>query len=172
MSTEILPLHFILSRLSLTWPEALWGYQQGFLGWSSLVQLAEERLLKGSDDALEIELASLGKEETGRVGEIVRELSKKIPLVAEDEIKKKWLYLVLARVYEKRADLSNPLGRVEDIYSDFGYPQEVAQFVRYMPVTDSYTPGKHSKEENERRLFIKWKEYLDTTQRKYPMTKS
>jgi hypothetical protein len=53
------------------------------------------------------------------------------------------------------------LETVEAIYADFDYPEEVAQFVRYMPVTDGYDPSCYSAEESQARLFEKWQGYLE-----------
>ena len=77
---------------------------------------------------------------------------------SEEELRGKWLHLALACLYEHRLDDPDPLQRVEEIYADFGYPEGVAQFVRYMPMDG---PDLGSREANERRLFERWKRYID-----------
>jgi hypothetical protein len=83
---------------------------------------------------------------------------------SEDEIRDKWLYLVLAWLYEHRAEVPDPLQRVEEVYADFGYPEQLANFVRYLPMEG---PGLGSREANERRLFERWKRYIDGAASKF-----
>jgi hypothetical protein len=71
---------------------------------------------------------------------------------------------VLAWFYEHRAEVPDPLQRVEEVYADFGYPEQLAKFVRYMPMEG---PDLGSREANERRLFERWKRYVDDVASKY-----
>lgn len=158
-----IPYSFVCERLKLSWRDALWGYEHQLIGWSTIVDLAIERLYADSDDPLEIELASLTKMETYQVGDLLRKLAGASP--EEDSViaQRKWLYLLLAWLFENKESVSDPFGEVEAIYTDFGYPPEIEGFVRYMPVTDGYDPSAHTKDENESRLCEKWREYLVTT---------
>jgi hypothetical protein len=162
-----IPYSFVHNRLRLSWRDALWGYEHQMLGWSAIVDLATERLSAGSNDPLEIELASLTKMETYQVGELLRKLASVSP--EEDGVlaQRKWLYLLLAWLFENKERLSDPLGEVETIYANFDYPPEIESFVRYMPVTDGYDPSAHTKDENENRLFGKWREYLVTSESEF-----
>ena len=36
-----------------------------------------------------------------------------------------WLYLLLKHVYEHRKNFDDPLGEVEILHADFGYPEDV-----------------------------------------------
>lgn len=59
-----LPHAFIREHLRLSWRDALWGYEIRLIGWSTVVDLAVDRLEEGSEDALEIELAGILKTES------------------------------------------------------------------------------------------------------------
>ncbi len=155
-----IPYSFVRERLKLSWRDALWGYEHQMIGWSAVVDLATDRLCAGSNDPLEIELAGLTKMETFQVGELLRELANASPEEDSAIAQRKWLYLSLAWLFENKASIPDPLEGVESIYADFDYPPEVESFVRYMPVTDGYDPSAHTKDENENRLFEKWREYL------------
>lgn len=137
------------------------------IGWSAIVDLATERLSAGSDDPLEIELADLTKMETYQVGELLRKLVSGSPEKDGVFAQRKWLYLLLAWLFENKESVPDPLGDVETIYADFDYPPEIEGFVRYMPVTDAYDPSAHAKDENENRLFGKWREYLVTAESEF-----
>ena len=83
---------------------------------------------------------------------------------SSDDVPGKWLYLVLAWLFENRRSVNDPLGRVEEIYSDFDYPREIAPFVRYMPMVG---PDLGSREKNEARMYDDWKSYLDRAGRRF-----
>ena len=162
-----IPYSFVRERLRLSWRDALWGYEHQLIGWSAIVDLATERLSAGSDDPLEIELASLTKMETYQVGDLLRKLAS--ASLEEDGVlaQRKWLYLLLAWLFENKKSVPDPFGEVEAIYADFDYPPEIEGFVRYMPVTDGYDPSAHTKDENENRLFGKWRVYLVTAKSEF-----
>ena len=166
MSLTPIPFLFIRERNSLSWRDALWGYEHQMIGWSGIVDLAKNRLCSASD-VREIELSCLGKSETHQVGELLRELAASEPEKLGSMSVRKWLFLMLAWIFDNKAHTDDPLGEVETIYADFDYPSEIENFVRYMPVTDGYDPSQHSSEENENRLFENWKKYLDAAQHEF-----
>ncbi|NOT59945.1 MAG: DUF2247 family protein [Acidobacteria bacterium] len=161
MSLVTVPYQFIREHVLLTWHDALWGYERQLIGWLDIVNLAEDQLCAGSDNPLEIELSGLGKSETQLIGETLRKLANIEPSEKGIDSGKIWLFLQLAWLFKNRTDVIDALGEVETIYADFDYPLEIEGFVRYMPVTDDYDPSQHSREENERRLFSKWQQYLN-----------
>lgn len=134
------------------------------MGWSDIVNIATDRLCAGSNDPLEIELASLNKSEAYQVGDLLRKLASS----SRDEncglAQRKWLYLILAWLFKNKEIIHDALGDVETIYAEFDYPSEIESFVRYMPVTDGYDPSIHSKNENEKRLFDNWRKYLEAAE--------
>jgi hypothetical protein len=75
-----------------------------------------------------------------------------------NELREAWLDVVLAWLYDHRAELEDPLEMVEAVYADFGYPAQIASFVRCMPMQG---PDLGSPAANEQRLFERWKRYLD-----------
>lgn len=158
-----IPYSFVREHLKLSWRDALWGYEHQLIGWSAIVHLATERLNAGSDDLLESEIASLTKMETYQVGDLLRKLASASPEEDGALSQRKWLYLLLAWLFENKESVPDPLGEVETIYADFDYPPEIEGFVRYMPVIDAYDPGAHTRDENENRLFGKWREFLMAT---------
>ncbi len=154
------PYSFICEHVVLTWRDALWGYERQLIHWSDIVEIARDRLLRGSDNSLEIELSSLGKPEAQYTGELLRALAGADSEESGKDSDKKWLFLMLAWLFKNKESISDPLDEVERIYAEFDYPPEVACFVRYMPATDGYDSSRHSTEENMARLFSKWEQYL------------
>jgi len=165
-----IPWTFIRERTRLSWRDAAWGYHNACLGWSDVVQFACDRLATGEDDAAIVELASLSKSDAHEAGKFLDKLALRLGDGDEASTKAKWLYLNLAWLFENRLTCDDPLEAVEMIYADFDYPEEVAPFVRYMPVADGYDPGAHSAEANEARLLAKWRNYLNTKARIFAPT--
>jgi hypothetical protein len=156
-----IPLSFIKGLTHLSWAEAAWGYHNQYVGWSDVVDMACDCLAENEDESIVVELAGLSKSEASEAGQLLDKLAAKAIDGDEKARKAKWLYLSLAWLFENRASSPDPLEAVEELYSDFDYPEDVAQFVRYMPVTDGYDPSAHSNEENHSRLLSKWRSYLE-----------
>ena len=162
---EVIPVDFIRPRLKLTWKEIHWGYENRLLGWSAPIDFACDKLIAGSDNSLEVELSGLQKSESHQVGDLIRKLAEAEAPQSEDTIKRKWLFLRLSLLFDKRDEISNPLRIVETIYADFNYPPEIQQFVAFMPPIDGYDPSKYTLAENEARLFELWRVFLEREQR-------
>jgi hypothetical protein len=154
-----IPAAFIMSRVYMSWREVQFGLANELLDHQALVDCAVEALtrVEQPSNAL-IDLASSSRNDPVR--DLVDQLSAGEVERTEAEIRDKWLYVVLAWLYEQRGAVSDPLQSVEEVYADFGYPEEVAGFVRYMPMDG---PDLGSREANERRLIERWKQYLDST---------
>jgi hypothetical protein len=151
-----LPSTFIRPRSHVTWREVEFGLQNGWLTDEAAIELAIDRVNAGDDSPDVVDLASLLPHDLYKVPEIVRRLAERDPECSRD----KWLFLLLAWLYEHRADVEDPLGVVEELYADFDYPEGMASFVRYMPPQDPSRVG-------ESYLLDAWRRYLDTAGRNY-----
>ncbi|MCL5022339.1 MAG: DUF2247 family protein [Nitrospirae bacterium] len=173
MTDKQIPISFIKRRCQLSWQEAAWGYEHKFLGWKDIIELARSLADGCSDDAIVIvkELSSLDKDRVWLVGELLNKLAASEQPESDEHLRRKWLYLVLARLFDRRRDLDDPLGEVEAVYADFDYPSEIEGFVRYMPVSGTYDPAKHPVSDNESRLFMLWEEYLDRKSKEFGFAK-
>lgn len=163
MGPTPIPFSFVRDRLGLTWADVAWGSQRGWLDAAGVVEYAVAQLA-GDDDASPalVELAGLTRSEFAKMPFLLEKVVGEAGPETNPDSESKWLYLVLAWIYDRRAELSDPLGVVEQLYADFGYPAELRGFVRYMPPEDHYEPKAHTHAENIARLFSKWEEYLDS----------
>lgn len=152
-----IPYRFVRERTRLSWRDIRFGLVNELLDPEAPVALANDQVdeLEAPSAAL-LDLAGVGDDVPTM--ELVERLAESEPQRSEDEIRHKWLYLALAWIYERRHAYSDPLQRVEEVYADFGYPEQIASFVRYMPMVG---PDLGSREANERRLFERWKQYID-----------
>jgi hypothetical protein len=147
---------FVETRTVLSWREVRFGLDSELLVPSAAPLLAARQVASDPEPtAALIELAGQSPDEPH--GEIVAALAEAEPEPEAGAIERKWLYLVLAWLFERRADHADPLELVEAVYADFGYPPEIAPFVRYMPMTG---PDLGSREANEARMYDHWRHYL------------
>ncbi|BEV73102.1 DUF2247 family protein [Paludibacterium sp. THUN1379] len=164
-----IPLHFAEQKTRLSWAALLCGYQRALLTWRDLVEAA--KIQQHTGDPVILSLAKVDKNHVWQVSELATQLAQR-ETRQESEIKKQWLFLSLAWVYENRLTDPDPLGTVETIYADFDYPQEMASFVRYMPVTGGYLPNNHSPAQNHQRMMDNWQRFLTHAQSEWMHTTS
>jgi hypothetical protein len=168
MTPQPLPLEFVFNHVSLTWRELLWGYEHGWADWTCLRELAVRQLCneEQSKPAL-VELAGLLDIDASAAGGLARTVAMDEPTAPEDDIRKKWLFLILLWIFENRDHFIDPLDLVEEIFCDFDHPLDIVKFIRYMPAQQDYDPRQHSTAENEERLLTYWREYLTNAERLY-----
>lgn len=166
MISRPLPSDFLLRRGHLGWSHAVWGVEHGWADLHLLVDLATDRLLHEEQPAqAAIILAGLAPSEMWDALRLASTLATGEPPVDEPEIEARWLYLVLRWVYENRDTLLDPLGVVEELYADFGYPRGMETFVRFMPSTDAWDPSAHTPAENDARMIANWAAWLGARER-------
>jgi hypothetical protein len=151
---ELAPEFVLAEGVPLEAEDLRYGLERGFLKAHAVVDLAADAVRRGGTDPVLQELAALLRDEVGRVPEVLKTLDDPERIHDPRESARKWLYLQLKAAYTDRDRLADPLGLVEHIYSDFGYPPSVAAFVRYMPLE----PGD---EAGEPALIGRWAEFLD-----------
>lgn len=156
-----IPYAFVRDRTRLSWRGVCFGLQNELLDPEAPRDMAVDQIAEFEEPSSTLlELASVKKGE--RTMELVEQLAVAETPSPEEKIRERWLYLVLAWIYEHRNECSDPLQRVEEVYADFDYPERIASFVRYMPMNG---PDLGNREANERRLFERWAQYLDECSR-------
>jgi hypothetical protein len=149
-----LPATLVLS-VPWTWHSLAWGLQRRLIGRDVAVEAAVLCLSRGDELPEEIvELAGCSKDDPDVESYVTRLVKKEAADCASSE---PWLYLVLRWVLENKDGFGDPLQVAEEVYADFGYPEVMAKFVRYMP-SDEPDLGKDA---NEARLFEHWRAFLE-----------
>lgn len=147
---------FAQARVRLSWREVEFGLQEGWLTGDAVINIAIDHVTAGDESADVLALAALLPNEHYDVPVILCRLSARDANFS----KGKWLYLLLAWIYENRDTINDPLAVVEEVYADFDYPEEIEGFVRYMPPRDASRVGISVLMEN-------WRRYLTVAGRKY-----
>jgi hypothetical protein len=155
-----IPIQFAEKKVRLRWADLLWGYEKALITWRDLVYFAKEKEIDGVADELELELSTVDKNCVWKVRELAENLRKNESF-KEDDLKNNWMFLTLSWIYENRENFADPLELVEEVYADYGYPDQLIPFVRFIPPLDGYDPASHTKEENVDRLMKNWESYLN-----------
>ena len=153
---------FIRERVRLSWGEVLFGLIEELIDPAAPSLLAADMVNDDTDDAALIELAGLSTKEDPEP--CVRKLAERPADQASSDGPAKWLYLVLAWIFEHRREYPDPLRAVAAVYADFGYPKQIVSFVHYMPMDG---PDLGSRARNEARLYDRWQRYLQNEQRRF-----
>ena len=129
------------SGVDLTTDDLRLGLSLGIVTPTTVVALAKQSARDPYSDPVLQRLAELD-------GSAIADIRQTLGATDPDEAQlepalsvRKWLYLELLATYELRERLRDPFEFVEIIYADFGYPESVAPFVRYMPLAEGEEPG-------------------------------
>lgn len=117
------------------------GLERGWLRASTVIDWAVREVDGGDDDAVMLEVASLFRGDVDELPGVFAQLDWPDHIHDPRESARKWLYLQLKAAYERRDELRDALGVVEEIYADFDYPPTIEGFVRYMPLRPGDEPG-------------------------------
>jgi hypothetical protein len=155
MTNEItfrIPADFVLARAIPTCAELAYGFRHGWLRPEDVVAIELAKLKQGlAMNSKEEELALLLPGDFEAVGDLIRKLEN-IPNNQENPAAL-WIYLCLAWLFENRSSLSDPLGIVEVLYADFDYPEQMEEFIRYMPLREGQEAGVAA-------IYDRWEAYV------------
>lgn len=105
----------------------------------------------------------------------VLETIEKIPEFQKDieenmEEAKERIYTAIIVFFRKtEKDIAKLFEQIEIVYADFDYPQDMDNFISYMPITDGYIPEEHSLEENKSHLLKNLDYYICKQAEKYKL---
>jgi hypothetical protein len=155
-------LDFCVQSVNLQWNDVVWGVEHGIFTWKDVRNFAVQRMSDPRSATFDIEnsIASLDKNEAAEMMDLARDAASNASPVATGQEQEKWLFLLLKWAYENRSLISYPLGVVDELYAEFGYPEKMESFVAFLPSKDGWEPAKHTATENENRLLENWGKYL------------
>jgi hypothetical protein len=142
-----------LSRLRepLDWVDLRFAYDRQIVGAKTLIDQAC-KVLSETDSNDEALLSVASANESDRLEPWLNQLA---PLNGgKSEQDHKWALILAAFISE--SDIADKLAAVEEVYSSFDYPEELAEFVRYMPMKG---PDLGSKQANEERMLASLREF-------------
>ena len=170
----------ISDLFDVDWGDIEWAFKNNILSSNSIIEYADHLLAHKSKtiDDREIELLTEMAVLNSPYSEVIEEnrkveLSRIISELCQGRVadkgrsKDKWLYLILYWLFSRRQKYPNAIELVDRLWADFDYPDEIAKFVSYMPADNGYDPSAHSREDNLKRLYSKWQEYIEANRSRY-----
>lgn len=154
--TSRIPLDFIEAQAGrLTWRELAFGFDAGFVDEHAVAAaIATQRRKTKGARVIDLKAFARGREHPRAK---LERLARKEPEQLHELIRDKWLFIVLAWLYEHRAERADPLGDVERVYAAFDYPEAMSGFVPYLPAPDG----------EERDVVRSWRDFLQARQDEY-----
>lgn len=158
--SQRIAVDFIARHVDLLPAEIARGYRLGYVNEQDVVHLAETAAGRwhSSPAALE-ELSLLLSDEIDRVPDLIDQLENDSPTDDFDP-SRVWLFLVLSMLWERGKSSPDALDSIEQIYAEFDYPDEIQEFVPFLPAP----AGVHS---GEAALEGRWRSYLEERQREF-----
>lgn len=132
-------------REPVDWADLKYAYENQLIDGQALIDHACRILSETECDNDEI-LAIASARETDQLKPLIERVVGSVentPVHA-----RKWALILAAYISER--DVPDKLEAIEDVYSSFDYPEELAEYIRYMPMSG---PDLGSKEANERRML-------------------
>ena len=154
--TVNIPFCFLNQTARLSWTDIHYAISHDWISPKVALEFSAYRLASPLDDLRDEELEFVRTTTDWQIIDLVEALANH-EKVDEDEVQRKWLYIILSWVYANRETLDEPLQMVEEIYADFNYPEAISTFVRYMPMTG---PDLGNRPKCEERLYQYWLSYL------------
>lgn len=161
------PYEYASSVVTLNWYDVSMAIQNGFLSLDDAVEHAIvqlETIQEPPEQVISLSLLALETVFPHSIHPYIDELAEWVSEDEKQHTMRKLLYLVLNWVYNHRSEYDDPLGMVETIYDDFGFPERISSFVRYLPMSG---PKLESKEAYIERLFQSWQTYLEAERRNF-----
>ena len=162
-----IPYSYFSKLANLGWHDVLFAIENGFLSHESAIEHAVIEIEQNGNCPHEVtELACLLRNEAHY--HIVYPLLVELANQTSDEVKKetkdKMLYVLLNWVFEHKESYEDPLEVVTIIYDDFGFPDSMIKFIRYMP---SDEPPLDTTEAYIERIYSNWSDFLSAHKAKY-----
>lgn len=149
-----IPASFVLEKTTLPLVEARWAFDNGVIGAQVVVDIARAMRDTGDDSPVVARLAAVRHADLPSVREILSEVM--VDAEEGEQARRRWLWVVLAWLYENQREDANVLDELDGIYADLGYPEEMASFGPYAPVYQA----KGDPDEQRRAVFDEWRRYL------------
>ncbi len=144
---------FILNKTTVSLAELDWALNNGLIGAQTVVDIATSMLAAGDQAGAVLDLASVSHAELSEVKDLLAGHSSGAD---ESEIRAKWLWLVLAHLYETQSSDDSVFDRLDALYADLGYPEEMAPFGPYAPAYQS----KDDPQRARNQVLKEWRSYL------------
>ena len=151
IADEIYNTEILLNNKSVSWVDVYYAVKENFFPVDIVKDYAFHTVeTNSSDDVYEI-LVSENSTEAFDVLEMQMRRQKQINEKQRERSLRLIRFLVLKNILNENLDALFEKAAI--VYEDMGCPEDMDNFIYYMPSNDSYKPEKHTKKENEDRML-------------------
>lgn len=158
-------------NMPIDWYVVYWGIKNKILSVDTAQDYACRKIEEGeigSEEELEL---------SWKVDDLidVLETIEKIPGFQNDmeenmeKAKEKIRTAIIVFYRKTEKDVAKLFEQIEMVYANFDYPQDMENFISYMPMDDEYVSEKHSLEENRNHLLKNLDYYICEQAEKYEL---
>lgn len=157
---------FDICHVRITWNDVYFGIKNGFLNLDCVRDYAL-RCIELNEDVFQevIDLAWPNKDELSVI-EIIKKILDKEQNFNVEKASMKWQYCIIKHLESKNLKPEELHSKLNELYADFNYPEDMEEFISYMPTKDGYNPTEHSKDENNKRILQKVADFLEKKNKK------
>lgn len=160
----VIPISYAIEHANLNWNDIFFAFYNRYISNEAVIEFAKYVVDDYINDDIVLDLVCLSPNEVNRESLLNDFLLRLIDKNKMNEAKSKFLYIVLSFIFDRKSYFEDPARAVEVVYADFNYPEEMKDFVRFMPASKDAMSLKLDETE---RIFNNWKRYLDSCKTKY-----
>jgi hypothetical protein len=146
---------FVAAHSHLGWRDLAWAVTNGWLDTSALAGLADDLAAGDEDLRAEAALAAMDDDELALASFLEAQAAKDPAPIAA--VRKRWMDIAVAWVYQNRNLFDDPLSKVEEIWEAFDHPSELNRLIRWMPAPEGQPVGDAA-------MMDRWKSYVDVVE--------
>ena len=117
------PIKVLINLGLLCWPTILLGFGKGWVSRKDAIDYAVDLLIKGNDDE-DVSIIAAG--ETLGDDELLNLISHQVEQSDSTNDLDKWRLAHLISIAESNDDEQTKLDRLQEVYADFNYPEDMA----------------------------------------------
>ena len=156
---------FVEYGIEIPWSTVYFGIDKEYIDLKSIASYATNYIEKNSNQDFE-ELLELAWETNDplKIKNLLETLSRKYPKyfeISEKNDERRWRFCILKYLRETELEMETILNKICDIYADFNYPEDMRNFVKYMPSIDDEKPDDETPEGYLRLLMEKFDRFLE-----------
>jgi len=148
------------NNVNITWSDIYYGIKNNLLELMCVSEYAIKYIEKTGDDCQKIiDLAWQNDDKSDLLKDMAQIIKKENE---SDDCQSiiKWQYCIVKELRDRQMKIEDLSDCLDEAYANFEYPEEMEEFISYMPIKDGYNPSIHTKEENIERILKKVDEFL------------
>jgi len=149
------------NNVNITWSDVYYGVENNLLELVCVSEYAIRCIEKADDDCQEIMDLAWQNENKLDLLENMAKIIKKENKPDDYQSIIKWQYCIVKKLRNSQLEFEDLSDCLDEVYADFDYPEDMEEFVSYMPIKDDYNPSTHTREENIERRLRKVDEFLE-----------